>query len=443
MAKNIHIATVVVCTTAIALVSCGGARKYTVDESAYRVQQQRRGGGGSSGLMAQAERSASQKMAYVRPQSAVVRTSSDSAGSDEPTSSAPASKPPRGGSTGSRSGGQQSNSARRPQGSYAGKAHNQALADGKKVQSNMDAPPVVYLGYLRLRVKRRLPAVDAITKLTEEAGGYIQTLQQGYVIARIPARDFDKVMTRFAAIGEVLDQQVKALDVSAQFTDLGARLEVYFRARERLLLLLKTVKDVQERLRVVQEVKRLSEEIESIESTLATLRNLVSYFTITIQLDPIVAANSHIVHRSPFPWVRKLQAHRTTLTEGKSDIEMQPAKGFVLFDDDDDWRAQSADTSIIRAARTDNEPRGDADFWLRALHHEMDGRDETKVKDGTSGKVKWAIWSNKDLRPRYWLVGVYSSGEDLFVVEAFMPTKAAYDAHIEHVLGALKTFGAK
>lgn len=306
-----------------------------------------------------------------------------------------------------------------------------------------ERPPVVYLGYLRLRVKRRLPAVDAITKLTEAVGGYIQSLQQRVVIVRIPASDFEEVMTKFTSVGEVLQRQVKALDVSQQFTDLGGRLEVAVQARERLLALLSSIKDVEQRLRIVQEVKRLSEQIESIESTLATLRNLVNFYTITIDLEPIVAANRRIVHTSPFPWIRELKAHYTTLRDGADELKMTPPKGFVLFDEDDDWRAQASDTSVFRAGRVDNEPRGDGAFWLRAVRHEMDGRDEKILKAGVSGDAHWITVHNKDVRPRYWLVATIARGEDLYVVEAFFPNESAFKTHHEAAIAALKTFEAK
>jgi len=445
---------------ALLATSCSGAKRYTVDESAYQVQRQRHRGGRPH-MMVQAERSAARKMAFAgSSRRSEPQDDADSAPSRAPRvrpSPPPAPRPTSSSRkrrirTISKTSGSVRGSVRRagkraytpkPSGSHSRAARQQVAAKNKQVQSNIDAAPVVYLGFLRLRVKRRLPAVDRITKLVKDAGGYIQSLQQRYIIVRVPARDFEAAMKQFAAVGEVLDRQVKALDVSRQFTDLGARLSVFLRARERLLALLATTKDVEERLRIVQEVKRLSEQIESIESTLATLRNLVSYFTITIQLDPIVAANRRVTHSSPFPWIRRLQAHRTTIRDGMDELRMTPPKGFVLFDDDDDWRAQSADTSILRGGRLDNEPRGDSAFWLRAVAHELDGRDEVQVTKGTSGDLHYAVYKNKDPRPRYWLIGVKAVGEDLFVIEAFLPTEAAHKAHLKAVIAALSSFEVK
>jgi len=303
-----------------------------------------------------------------------------------------------------------------------------------------EEPMVVYSGYLRLRVKRLLDAVDEVGRITEEQGGYIESLTRQVIVVRIPAGDFDEVMDLFLGIGDLLERRVEALDVTEQFTDLGARLAVAREARARLLELLETVEDVEERLEILAEIKRLSERIESIESTLATLQNLVDYFTITIELEPVVADEAATVHRSPFEWTRGLSPHRTTITEGLGNFSMDPPAQFVLFEKDDVYRAQSADTSIIRAGAVDNEPLGDEAFWIAAVHHEMMGRAERAVDSGEAGRVTWETYVNADVQPRYYLVGVVADDDDLYVVEVFYPTEEAYEAHRESVLEALATF---
>ncbi len=307
----------------------------------------------------------------------------------------------------------------------------------------MDKPIVVYLGYLKLRVRRLLEAVDAVTARVEKLGGYVESLSSRVVVVRVPAGDFEAAMGAFAELGSVLARHVKALDVTEKFTDLRGRLVVAKDTRARLLLLLEQVTDTKERLRILQEVKRLTEQIESIESKLTTLQNLVDFYTITIELEPILAGNRQVVHRSPFPWVRGLAAHRTTVDDGKDDLRLSVPQDFVLFDDDDSWRAQAADTTILRAGTVDNEPRGTAEWWASAVEHEMTGRDEELVEKGTAGAMSWAIFRNKDVQPRTWLVGVRPDGEDLFVVEAFFPNEDAFKRHRDSVVKTLDSFRPK
>lgn len=303
-----------------------------------------------------------------------------------------------------------------------------------------EEPMVMYTGFLKLRVKRLLESMDAITALTEEKGGYVESMTQQVMIVRIPKGDFEGAMAAFQALGEVLDRRVESMDVTEQFTDLGGRLAVAREARARLLELLEAVTDVHERLRIMQEIKRLTEQIESIESKLKTLQNLVDYFTITIRLVPVLDNPGTQLQRSPFPWIHGLTDHAPTLFDGKDEISMTLPKGFVLFEEDDTYRAQAADTTIIRAAVVDNEPRGDNRFWSDAVHHEMKGRGEILVDDGKAGKLSFRLYQSDDVSPRYYLIAVYAVDEDVYVVEVFYPNEASKTAHHKGVIRALKSF---
>jgi hypothetical protein len=308
----------------------------------------------------------------------------------------------------------------------------------EKRKNELEQPLVVYTGYLQLRVKRLLDAVDEIERITTEKGGYIESRTKDVVVVRVPASDFDTVLDTFSRVGELLGRRVKALDVSEQFTDLGARLAVAREARMRLLALLERVTDVDERLQILREVKRLSELIESYESTLATLRNLVDYFTITIELVPIMDDRAIDTHSSPFPWVRALAAHLASIEDGKNEFALPP--GFVLFDEDDCYRAQAADTTIIRGGVVDNEPLGDSAFWADAVNHELHGRAETIEDQGVSGAIHYRVFRSDDVQPRYYLVGVAAREGDVHVIEVFYPDEESYAAHHQAMVAALATF---
>jgi len=427
--------------------ACGGSSSY-VHRQSYRARQQRNYQRTPQPMVAQ-EAKASRSFFSFGSASGGGGMTQSVADSERPPSARPVSKSPRrryrssGGSGRYKKAISTRGKAVPSYNNRAGQVRHKAEKAAQKAAEEGATPMVVYLGYLKLRVKRRLDAVDRITRMTEKAGGYIDSLGQRVIVLRIPASDFHKVMAAFAQIGEVVDRRVKALDVSKQFTDLGTRLAIAKRSRERLLALLKTVKDVQQRLSIVNEIKRLSERIEGIESTLSTLRNLADYFTITIELDAVVRSHRQMTHRSPFPWVRRLAAHRLTIRDGNDDVKMTMPKGFVLFEKDDDFRAQSADTSMLRAGRLDNEPRGTSKWWSAAVHHEMDGRDEALVDTGSKGLLEWRVYRNKDVRPRYWLIAVHADGEDLYVVEVFFPNADAWQAHKKAVVEALATFGPK
>ena len=306
-----------------------------------------------------------------------------------------------------------------------------------------DEPMVIYSGYLQLRVKRLLDAVDQITKMVEERGGYIDSLTQTAVTVRIPGKGFEEAMAALAAVGELLDRWVRAEDVTEQFTDLKGRLQVAEESRERLLKLLEKVQNVNERLRILQEIKRLSEIIDTIDSSLAAIRNLVDYFTITIDLVPVLAVERVDTGLSPFGWIRGLKAHVQTLYESEGTISMTLPKGFVLFDEEESYRAQAADTSVIRAAAVQNDPVGDNGYWAEAVDFEMTTRQEKLVDSGEAGKVTFRVYENDDVLPRFYLVGLLVQLDKVYVVEVFYPNKDAYERHHAAVLGALETVEVK
>jgi hypothetical protein len=312
-----------------------------------------------------------------------------------------------------------------------------------KPQPKPDTPLIVYSGYLRLQVRRVLETVDAITAKTEALGGYVESLTRSSLVVRIPAKDFDRVMLEFAQLGDVQDRRIQAADVTQEFTDLGARLAVAREARARLLALLENTTNASERLQIVAEVKRLTEQIEEAESKLEALQNLVDYYTISLELVPLIPESQAVAFQSPFGWVHALSPLHASLTEGRGDFTWALPPSFVVFDKADEFRAQSADTALVRAARVDNEPVGDAAFWTSAVAYDFDGRGEKRDKQGVQGRVHYQVFVNDDLKPRYYLVGICVEKDDVFVIEAFFPNEESYKRHLQAVITSFDGFQAQ
>jgi hypothetical protein len=315
-----------------------------------------------------------------------------------------------------------------------------ALPIKGKPAPKLDTPLIVYTGYLRLQVRRVLEAVDAITAKTEALGGYVESLTRQSLVVRVPAKDFDKVMQDFAQLGDVQDRRIQAADVTEEFTDLGARLAVAREARSRLLALLEKNTNASERLQIVAEVKRLTEQIEEAESRLDAIKNLVDFYTISLDLVPLVPDSQQVAFQSPFGWVHALSPLYASLTDGRGDFAWTLPPSFVVFDKSDEFRAQSADTAFVRAARVDNEPRGDAAFWTSAIDFDFDGRGEKRDKQGVQGGVHYQVFANDDLKPRYYLVGVCVHDDDVFVLEAFFPNAESYKRHLQAVVTSFDSF---
>ena len=95
---------------------------------------------------------------------------------------------------------------------------------------------------------------------------------------------------------------------------------------------------------------------------------------------------------------------------------------------------------MLRAGYVENEPRGDNSFWMDAISHEMGGRDEETADSGTAGRVIYKVFRSRDAQPRYYLVGVMTQDDRVYVLEVFYPNPDSYKRHHKAVVKALATF---
>ena len=287
----------------------------------------------------------------------------------------------------------------------------------------------MYLGYLRLEVRHRVDALQAIEAEAKTRGGYIDRMAGNTVVLRVPAGDFEVAMAAFAELGKVLDRRVQALDVTDQVTDLAGRLGVLKDARERLLLLLARATRTEERLQLLANIKRLSNDIEAIESSLTTLRDLVAWQTITIELVAQAEDGRGVLRRSPFPWVRALSPGRPGPGGSADRVRAPTIEGFVALRDAEPFTARAADSSALHLFALPNDPHGDASFWHRAIAWELEGRGDRKIETGSTGPWQWQLWQSREPRPWTWLLAVRVDGESVWVYAAFLPDLAALKRH--------------
>ncbi|MBN2804121.1 MAG: DUF4349 domain-containing protein [Deltaproteobacteria bacterium] len=320
-----------------------------------------------------------------------------------------------------------------------------AVTDSTESQpSQKTAPMIVYRGYLKLQVRRLKETMDEISKKATAAKGYIESMSDTVIVVRIPGDNFEETITEFSKMGELLSKTIEASEVTAQFSDLLQRKNVAEASRERLLELLAKETDSRQRLRILQEIQRLTEQIESISSTLKTIQNLVDYFTITIELVPVISTDQSTTHNSPFTWINNLSPYYATLNGKTEKFKMKLPDNFVTFSKSENFTAQSADTTIIRGAITDNNPKGTPLFWNDAINFEMEGRGEKLIDNGIINsksklEIRYSIYKNDDIKPRWYFLGVTVKDNKVFLIEIFYPNEDSFNNHNKKLLEAIKT----
>ncbi|MBK8975683.1 MAG: DUF4349 domain-containing protein [Planctomycetes bacterium] len=124
---------------------------------------------------------------------------------------------------------------------------------------------------LTVRVPRGADAVARFEALVTEAGGYVVQRDDLRIVARVPADRFDAALDAVRAMGRVLNESLRAMDVTEQHRDLTIRLENARKSRERLLALLERATEIEDVIKIEAELRRLTTEIETMSAELEAL----------------------------------------------------------------------------------------------------------------------------------------------------------------------------
>jgi hypothetical protein len=152
---------------------------------------------------------------------------------------------------------------------------------------------------IRLLVEDTNTAIDRTTQLVGDAGGYIVSSRVWYqdyaeyqlkyasVTLGVPVDEFEKVLSRLRGLAlEVKDEAASGDDVTDQYVDLQSQLVSIEATRERVKSFLEDAKNVDEALRINQELANLDAQIEQIKGRMNYLDDRSAYSIITINFEP-------------------------------------------------------------------------------------------------------------------------------------------------------------
>ncbi|MCY3912412.1 MAG: DUF4349 domain-containing protein [Chloroflexi bacterium] len=107
------------------------------------------------------------------------------------------------------------------------------------------------------------------------------------ITVRVPVETFDATLAALRNVGaEVIDEDIRSQDVTAQYTDLTARLRNATAAEQQLLDILTRAQNVQDTIEVQRELTDVRERIEVLQGQLNVLTNQTSLATIVLRLHP-------------------------------------------------------------------------------------------------------------------------------------------------------------
>jgi hypothetical protein len=147
----------------------------------------------------------------------------------------------------------------------------------------LDQRVVIYNAGFRIVVKDVPEAIKSTEQIAGNGGGYVQSIKSDQIVIRVPVKQYQTVVARIEALGQVVERELEAQDVTEDFVDLQARLKNALNVRQRLEALLEKAETVEAALAVEKELKRVNEEIERLQAKLELIRNRVAYSTISVR----------------------------------------------------------------------------------------------------------------------------------------------------------------
>lgn len=164
---------------------------------------------------------------------------------------------------------------------------------------------LIYRADLGLAVFQVQDNLDKIEAMAQKAGGYLVRRSQNQIVVRVPAERFEGTVAKVLDLGDVHQREITAQDVTAEYMDLQIRMKNAVAMRDRLEALLKDVKNVEEALKVEEQLSRVVETIEVMKGRLKLLSELANFSTISVTFAERTSQIQSRV-RLPFPWLNQL-----------------------------------------------------------------------------------------------------------------------------------------
>jgi hypothetical protein len=128
-----------------------------------------------------------------------------------------------------------------------------------------------------------------VTQIAKASGGFVLSTQtlgsgSGSLVLRVPAKHFDAVVLAIRKLGTVTASQTTGKDVTAQFIDNQARLQILEARKAVLLTLMSRATTIGQTIAVENQLNDVQYQIEKIQGELRYLSNQVAESTLTVDL---------------------------------------------------------------------------------------------------------------------------------------------------------------
>lgn len=161
-----------------------------------------------------------------------------------------------------------------------------------KLDLNSLEQKIIKNGEISITVQSNTQAETKVLELVAKYRGLVQNTNtytsrdnsNTDMVVRIPAENFDVFINEIKDLGDVTRNYIYTTDVTEEYIDLTARQKTLLLQEERLQEMLKKANNVDELLKVENELARVRGEIERLTGRLNYLDNRISFSTVNIYL---------------------------------------------------------------------------------------------------------------------------------------------------------------
>ena len=156
---------------------------------------------------------------------------------------------------------------------------------------------LVYYVNFTLETKNFDNSVSALLALTNDLGGYTESSEtrggngsERYAtyVLRIPSENLQSFIESVGTIGSIQRESLSSEDITLEYVDVESRLATLRAKEARLTELLAQAESLEDVLKIEDSLNEVRYEIESNTSRLNTMASLVSYSTVTVNLDEVI-----------------------------------------------------------------------------------------------------------------------------------------------------------
>lgn len=169
---------------------------------------------------------------------------------------------------------------------------------------------------IKLLVEDTDVAIDRTTQIVGDLGGYIISSRAWYqdwmdgksykyatLTMGVPVTQFERGLSRLRGLSiKILDETASGEDVSSQYVDLQSQLTNLEATRDRIKGFLEQTTNVDEALRINQELANVEAQIEQIKGQMKYLSDRSAYSTITVNFEPELPEIEPDPTPTPNPW---------------------------------------------------------------------------------------------------------------------------------------------